>query len=1016
VKRTTIMSLGLLWFLALSLWAVAEQGGAEARGIAAGFTSVAAPATTHAAQPGLKLGTPPPVPAASAPDCGPEWSIVQSPNASTEQNVLAGVAVVSSNDVWAVGNYGDGSGAAGLIEHWDGSSWSVVPDASAAPGNIYLYGVAAVSSNDVWAVGTWYYSGSFRHTLTEHWDGTSWNLVDSPSGSTIDNELYGVAAVSSNDVWAVGRIDWDNVIRLRWDGVSWSVVDGPTTLGILRAVAAVSSSDVWAVGTVVEHWNGSVWTVVALPTEGDFYGVSAISHNDVWAVGVGPSGTQTVHWNGSQWFAIQSPNVGTGPNILRGVSAVSSSDVWAVGTYGDPHQPLVEHWNGSVWNVVPSPSASANHNGFNGVAAVSSIDVWAVGSYIDGNDINQTLIERYNLCIGSTTSTSTPTSTSTSQSVYTSTSTSTSTSTATAAPATPTALPCYPVWNVVASPNVGTDVNYLHAISAVSSDDVWAVGYRSNGSLFRTLTEHWDGSLWSVVPSANPPANNVLLGVAAVSSSDVWAVGNLIEHWDGSSWSVVSSPNVGVLYGISAVSSSDIWAVGYYPNGPVYQTLVEHWDGSSWSVVSSPNVGTGTNMLRGVTAISSSDVWAVGNSGPGSLRLHWNGSTWSVVEGSTAEVSLTGVDALSASNVWAVGTLYDGPWQRTLTEHWDGSAWSVVPSPNVGTTHDYLNGVSAVSESDVWAVGTYFNGIADQTLVEHWNGSAWSGVPSANGATNEYNYIYGVAALSSNEVWGVGSYYNGTTYQTLIEEYSPCPGTPTPTVTGTPPTSTPTRTRTSTPVPTSTSTACAITFSDVPTVDAFYPYIRCLVCRGIISGYADGTFRPGNNITRGQIAKMVSNAANINDDPGPQVFEDVDPANPFYLWVNRLSNRGYMSGYPCGGEGEPCNPPLDRPYFRPFANATRGQLSKIVSNTAEVEGAPTGQFYADVAENHPFYLWVMRLTNLGVMSGYQCGGEGEPCDDQQRPYFRPFNDVTRGQASKIVANTFFPGCQTPLRH
>jgi len=157
---------------------------------------------------------------------------------------------------------------------------------------------------------------------------------------------------------------------------------------------------------------------------------------------------------------------------------------------------------------------------------------------------------------------------------------------------------------------------------------------------------------------------------------------------------------------------------------------------------------------------------------------------------------------------------------------------------------------------------------------------------------------------------------------------------------------------------------------------------------------------------------MVSNAANIQDDPGPQMFEDVDAANTFFTWINRLANKGFMGGYPCGGEGEPCGSD-NRPYFRPFANATRGQLAKIVSNAAELGGTPGGQFYADVLEEHPFYLWIMRLTQLGVMSGYPCGGPGEPCDDANRPYFRPFANVTRGQASKIIANTFFPDCQTP---
>jgi len=215
-----------------------------------------------------------------------------------------------------------------------------------------------------------------------------------------------------------------------------------------------------------------------------------------------------------------------------------------------------------------------------------------------------------------------------------------------------------------------------------------------------------------------------------------------------------------------------------------------------------------------------------------------------------------------------------------------------------------------------------------------------------------------------------------------------------------------------TPTAEATSTGCTIIFSDVDTNNPFYTWIQCLACRGIISGYADGTFRPGNEITRGQIAKVVSNAANLHDDPGPQIYQDVDAANPFFVWINRLSIHGFMGGYPCGGEGEPCGHE-NWPYFRPLANATRGQLAKIVANAAGVGGTPTGQFYADVLEDHPFYVWIMQLTNLGVMSGYPCGGPGEPCDDQDRPYFRPFNNVTRGQASKIVANTFFPNCQTP---
>jgi hypothetical protein len=101
------------------------------------------------------------------------------------------------------------------------------------------------------------------------------------------------------------------------------------------------------------------------------------------------------------------------------------------------------------------------------------------------------------------------------------------------------------------------------------------------------------------------------------------------------------------------------------------------------------------------------------------------------------------------------------------------------------------------------------------------------------------------------------------------------------------------------------------------------------------------------------------------------------------------------------------------PYFRTFANATRGQSSKIVSNAAGFSEIPAGQRFEDVPPSHTFYREIERLASRGIMGGYPCGGAGEPCGAENRPYFRPQNNVTRGQSSKIVANTFFPGCETP---
>jgi subtilisin family serine protease len=241
------------------------------------------------------------------------------------------------------------------------------------------------------------------------------------------------------------------------------------------------------------------------------------------------------------------------------------------------------------------------------------------------------------------------------------------------------------------------------------------------------------------------------------------------------------------------------------------------------------------------------------------------------------------------------------------------------------------------------------------------------------------------------------------------------PVPPTPTNTPVPPTSVPpTATATMGTQATATPTVCTMSFNDIPRTHTFYSTVMCLACRGIVSGYADGKFQPDNLVTRGQLAKIVSNAAGLGGTPTAQTFEDVPPTHPFYEWIEKLSARGYMTGYPCtpGPGPEPCA--SGKPYFRPYANATRAQTAKIVANARAYPYEPGGQTFEDVPVTHPFYQWIQVLASQNVMTGYNCGGPGEPCGAGNRPYFRPYNDVTRGQSSKIVANAFFPNC-TPTR-
>lgn len=347
----------------------------------------------------------------------------------------------------------------------------------------------------------------------------------------------------------------------------------------------------------------SMWRIVQSPNVGslntDFYGLAAIAPNDLWAVGLSypnrvlsPSHTVTEHWNGERWSIIKSPNVGAYSNHLYGAAADASNDVWAVGDYsidqrGSGGKTLVEHWDGSQWSVVKSPNPGNRFSELLAVAAVSVNDAWAVGNVISLNPVrNETLIEHWN---GSE-------------------------------------------WNVITSPNPGAASNELSAITVISASDVWAVGNdaQSNGHDM-TLTEHWNGSMWSVVKSPNVGRfPNDLDAVSAASANDVWAVGShgvspgdiddtLTEHWNGSQWSVVKSPNPAaasnILLGAAAVASNNVWAVGYaygFNTSPV-TTLIEHWNGRAWAVIKSPNRQPPSDSLSAVAALSPQNIWAIGS-------------------------------------------------------------------------------------------------------------------------------------------------------------------------------------------------------------------------------------------------------------------------------------------------------------------------------------------------------------------------------------------------------------------
>ncbi len=338
---------------------------------------------------------------------------------------------------------------------------------------------------------------------------------------------------------------------------SWQIVASPNTaatINLLGSVAAFSASDVWAVGEaeyyptpndpIVEHWNGTAWSIVTTPSSGTYGLFNAVTTipetHELWAVGTwatskhGQEGLAEL-WNGTTWKII--PTAVVNSSIFSGVSALSATDAWAVGNYYQssnmPNAALVEHWNGTKWSQVPVTYPSGSQHSFlNSVITFSATDAWAVGSYDKGiSSPGYSLVEHWN---GTK-------------------------------------------WSIVSSPNPASNNNVLGSVISVpGTKHLWAVGFGFDGTNTQSLIEYWNGSTWSVVSTPSVGAGSQLSSVVALSAKSAWVVGSdyngqgststLTEHWNGTAWNVVSSPNpttTSMLYGLVGIpGSSTLWAVG----------------------------------------------------------------------------------------------------------------------------------------------------------------------------------------------------------------------------------------------------------------------------------------------------------------------------------------------------------------------------------------------------------------------------------------------------------------------
>jgi len=333
-------------------------------------------------------------------------------------------------------------------------------------------------------------------------------------------------------------------------------------------------------------------------------------------------------------------------------------------------------------------------------------------------------------------------------------------------------------WTRVASPNRGTVASVLQDVVMVpGTSTAWAVGYSydSNLAANRTMTQRFNGTSWSIVPSVNASATGYsqLNRVDATSTSNVWAIGSLVERYNGTNWVAMSSPASVALRGLDVVSPSEVWVAGYSGSA----ATIAQWKNGMWTRrYTQASTGRHLTVFEAIAVDAAGKVWAVGwdrdYDAPGrpvsSLVVHFNGTSWTreATPNPANRNTLTDVVALGNGEVFAVGVAQDtsggGITPRSLMLRRTGGTWSSLTVPKGETgSQDQLLSVAAVSSTSVWSVGYYSSpssGLYEPLLV-HWTGNGGAGtlaVSHPSPALTVSALASGVSATSAGNLWAAG--------------------------------------------------------------------------------------------------------------------------------------------------------------------------------------------------------------------------------------------------------------------
>lgn len=179
--------------------------------------------------------------------------------------------------------------------------------------------------------------------------------------------------------------------------------------------------------------------------------------------------------------------------------------------------------------------------------------------------------------------------------------------------------------------------------------------------------------------------------------------------------------------------------------------------------------------------------------------------------------------------------------------------------------------------------------------------------------------------------------------------------------------------------------AFAASFSDVPENSTYFAAAEFLKSNGIMQGYADGTFKPNQKITRAEVIKLLVASKMTAEEIATftnQTYTDVPPDAWFHPFVEAALNKlGLIDG------------PSKTTTFSPARTINQAEFLKLLFKS---QGADTNAFSeialplaTDVADSSAWFYPLMRYALSSAVLQVETDG-----------MLRPAREMTRGNVAQ----------------